>query len=337
MNFQEEFLSYSRISTFLRCRKLYGYQYLQRLKPKREKNYLHKGILIHKGLEYALRAMHRGDTDNLISESIRGIENEYEKFLERAEVQLFSDIPEYKEELQVSCTESIAITKRAIRNLELEKGRWKTLEINGTPIIEYRIEVPLPGWKGFVGYIDWAAEDTTTGCKWLIDFKTKKVLHAEENEEINLQAAIYQYLLEKMGLVLNGSGSYQIKSEIPEIPATLKNGEISKALISTDWETYSAEVLRCNLSLEKYIDVKNKLKSFDKLTVNYRTSNEVEKIWQEILAISQDIRYSELPIYRNINPLNCKSCAYHDLCFAELRGNDTQYIEQNFFTREIYR
>jgi CRISPR/Cas system-associated exonuclease Cas4 (RecB family) len=152
-----------------------------------------------------------------------------------------------------------------------------------------------------------------------------------------LQAAIYQYLLEKMGLVLNGSGSYQIKSEIPEIPATLKNGEISKALISTDWETYSAEVLRCNLSLEKYIDVKNKLKSFDKLTVNYRTSNEVEKIWQEILAISQDIRYSELPIYRNINPLNCKSCAYHDLCFAELRGNDTQYIEQNFFTREIYR
>lgn len=293
-------------------------------------------MLIHKGIEYALRAMYNKEKD-IVSPAQQGIQNEYAKYIQRAEVQLFSEIPEYMQELQQTYEESLEITKRAIRNLELEKGRWETLVLNGEPVIEYRIEVPLSGWKGFVGYIDWAAKDLHTGYKWLIDFKTKKVLHGEENEEINLQASVYQYLLMKKGLELNGSASFQIRSEVPEIPEKTKSGSISKALITTDWETYSAEVLRNNLSLENYIDVKNKLKPFDKFTTNYRSLIEIEKIWGEVLAIAEDMRYTGLPIYRNINPVNCKSCAYHDLCFEELRGNDTQYIEQNFFTKELYR
>lgn len=321
-------LSFSQISTYLRCRQAWWYIYQENLVPRVDARPLSLGSAVHMGLAAALRGCHCGWVP--VENGVRkGVQSWREQELARSDL--------FEEEIiaihQVA-TEAEQIAIRTLRNLPIDE--WETVtDPAGIPMIEYHFTIPLKGWGGFHGYIDWVGRHKPTGQIWLVDWKVRGSFQPYEAEEVNLQNAAYQYaifrILRKLPV---GTITFQISDKPPARPKLNKDGTMSRALIKTDWETYKAALLEAGLNPDDYLDMAEKLSTveFFRPVKEYRTLHTVRRIWKEVIEpTAREIRRSNKIVVRNLGHRTCNGCAYRQLCLAELSGEDARYIRETHY------
>src|SRR5690606_1122903 len=149
-------LSFSQISTYLRCRQEWQYIYQGNLAPRVDARPLSLGSAVHMGLAAALREYHCGRMS--VEDGVRkGVESWRERELARDDL--------FEEEIEAIHQVAADAEQLAVRTLhKLPIDEWETItDPAGTPMIEYHFTVPLRGWGGFHGYIDWVGRHKPTG------------------------------------------------------------------------------------------------------------------------------------------------------------------------------
>ena len=320
-------LSFSQISTYLRCRQGWWYTYQENLVPRMDARPLSLGSAVHIGLATALREHHYGRM--LVEDGVRkGVESWKEQELAREDL--------FEEEIEAThqvATDAEQIAIRTLRKLPIDE--WETvIDPAGIPMIEYYFTILLKGWGGFHGYIDWVGWHKPTDQIWLVDWKVRKSFQPHEAEEVNLQNAAYQYaIFQVLRKLPVGTITFQISDKPPAKPRLNKDGTMSRALIKTDWETYKAALLEAGLNPDDYLDMAEKLSTveFFRPVKEYRTLDTVRRVWEGIIEpTAREIRSNKI-VVRNLGHRTCNGCAYRQLCLAELGGGDAEYIRETHY------
>lgn len=248
-------LSYSRASTFLACRKLYDYRYLQNLTPKVDAPQLTRGKFVDQGLTEAIKCQERGgDSEECRTAAADEIGRVGKEWLASDHVKEWAEYmgSEWYDEAVTLVVNSQIIALRAVLSLELGEGRWETLTIPNpdyNPDPEHdpsehelrptqlgvqakvvgRLDLPYdvaPRFSraaNYWGHVDWLARDTKTGFAWVIDFKVRKQHSPEDAIEYDYQLPGYQACLTQMGVRgIRGCAHYEIRAAVPQEPALLK-------------------------------------------------------------------------------------------------------------------
>lgn len=316
-------LSFSQLSTWQRCRHQWALRYEEELSSRSERPQLDLGSAVHEGLAAGL-------TDRNPNDVISAWADEKYK-----DARLFVD---ERANLEILIEKAFGLVERTLKFID-HGHKWQTMLLDTVPLVEFEFEAELPvrGWHGFVGYVDWVARDLETGHSWLIDFKVRESFQADDNEETNMQMAIYQHLLKLRGVQAQGSMSFQIKAELPKQPKLNKDLSMSRAACFTDWATYERALIAHNLNPADYEEMKTKLSEteFYRLSRAFRSETEVQNTWDHVVIPgARDIARRSKQIHRSIGFMNCKGCQYKELCFEQLRGGDTDFIISTHFLRK---
>lgn len=230
--------------------------------------------------------------------------------------------------------EGIAIARRALEHFRLEE--WEVATWKGQPLFEVEMIVPLKPWKGYRVIPDLVARPRHEGRRapfWLIDWKSRDSFESDDAEEINLQFATIQYVMAQVApdIYVDGSILWQVKSTAPKWPKTNKDGSMSRALIATDWETYSRALREARLNPADYEeDMKPKLGAIEwfRAIKQHRTIRECRAVWREIVVPAATRMATNPQIIRRWvhQPFGCSGCWSRDFCMAELRGDDTEFL-----------
>lgn len=341
----EGMVSVSQLQTFMSCPKKWAYNYVENLTPRVERPYLSIGKLCHKGMETAMRYKWEYSVDG---------ENTFdfneEKMLEAALLAMQEEWGEYmnsncflQEELPAQeqiLADAIRVFKQAFGEFGFEKYEVMTLYKDGKaiPALELHFKMPCPGSKGLHGYIDAILRDKETGQVWCTDYKFRKSLSPDEDEAFNIQNAVYTRACAKMGVSITGTMTWQHINTPAADPAQLKNGAFSLAKIKTTWEHYAEVVALAGGDPNEYEEeMKPKLADIEwfRPTYEYRNPETVQRIWEQSItpaswAIKKAYK-SNNP--RFVYPWNCKMCQYGDLCQAELRGHDADFLRSTEYTK----
>lgn len=338
-------VSVSQLQTFMSCPKKWAYNYIENLTPRVERPYLSIGKLCHKGMEAAMQYKWNHSD---------GGENTFDFNEERTlEIALFAMQEEWHEYMDSNCflqeeipaqeqilADAIQVFKQAFREFGFEKYEVMTLykDGKGIPALELHFLMPCPGSKGLHGYIDAILRDKTTGYVWCTDYKFRKSLSPDEDEAFNIQNAVYTRACAKMGVPITGTMTWQHVNTPAADPAQLKNGAFSRAKIKTTWEHYVEVVAAAGGNPDDYEEeMKPKLADIEwfRPTYEYRNPETVQRIWeQSIVPASWAIKKaynSNNP--RFVYPWNCKMCQYGDLCQAELRGHDADFLRNTEYIK----
>lgn len=288
----EDYLSNSRSYVFGKCRKAYDFKYRQHVKPATKGWYFDswhrmlRGVVIHAGVEAGFLG-----TD--INAAIRtACAKERAKGLTQ----------EQKDALLVLENECPVV----VRNLLdwLPASDWEPLKHNGRPMVEARLEWVLPGWKGFLGFADLVARHKPTGRVMVLDWKTRETFEADDVDQYNMQFLLYSYVLNKMGVQVDGSLLVEAKPTPPKrAPRIVRDdiGGIDGVRISADGRFRSIPTFRSPAFLAAG--------------------------WADFCTQAKVIAsIKDHEIYRSMSAFNCKSCEFNKLCMAELGGHDVEDV-----------
>lgn len=338
--------SYSTLAQFQKCRYLFHLLHVRDIHAAPKPSRMELGSMVHIGLAALLRGQGTSpviEVQNHVDRYFPLLPNtaddlSYNPNGDRAEMLAMADI-----------ALSIVFGAQSFLN-----GKWKTAEYLGLPLVEAEFDVPVSTQRfdhdlyaktrRFVYRVDWVAQEVETGSFWLFDHKTRTALQPDELEDYNLQMAIYQCLLERMGIHTVGSVTFQIRSSVPSAPRLNLNGEMSRADIACDWGTYKKHLLLAGLNPDDYEDMQRKLsgKEFFRLTRTYRSSEYLQAIWEDVIEPNLEEMEDFLESYpanavapRNMHSVNCKLCAQREFCHNELRGYDVEsLIDSGVFVKE---
>jgi len=310
--------SFSQINTWGKCNYQWHLKYVEGLMPPPTPA-MSYGKLGHKMIENILRG------EDIHHEIVIG-EGEFDTGEIDEVQQLIEDV-----------TASVRMFESS-----LPLSDWETVELDGVPLIEFPVEVPIDDGDSYIGYIDWVARHKPSGQVWLWDFKFRKSLQVDWVEEMDLQKPIYMKHVTDLGIDPIGTICGQIKSTAPKKPAMTKKGTLSKAKITTTWEIYRDTVIENGLDIADYEDMKDKLKDveFIRLSRAFRTHEELQRTWDTVFIRSvkqiktQSTSFEPPP--RSIGFMNCNNCKFRDICIEDLKGRDTEDLKNQFQRREDY-
>ena len=180
------------------------------------------------------------------------------------------------------------------------------------------------------------SEDHLFSCEGVLTHNTHKILPDEDARFSDIQTVLYYWALREKGEKVDGILWDYIRTKPPAVPETLKSGGLSKrANIDTDYDTYLAEIQRNGLNPADYQDILTKLKAGKKaffLRVKLPTPNEnlVSSVVNDFFDTAEQILEAK-SFERNMTR-DCKSCSYYQLCSAEVRGLDAEFIKKQLFT-----
>lgn len=340
----EGMISVSQLQSFLSCRKKWEYGYVEEITPRVDRPYLTIGKLCHKGMQAAMQ--YQWEWENTIKycreDALRvaklAIMSEHEEYM-RSNVFLEEEIPDIEQIL----TDALAVFEQAFWEFNIEKYEVLTLKRSGEdiPALELHFKVPCPPTKGMHGYIDAILRDKETGLIWCVDYKFRKSLSSDEDEASNIQNAVYAYVCSKMGVQIAGTMTWQHLNVPTATPAILKNGTVSRAKIRTTWNAYRSFCVEHGVDPEPYREeMQEKLADIEwyRATYEYRNEETIERIWREcIKPVAREIKKARTVInYRSLYPWNCMMCQYKNLCQAELRGYDAEFIRRNEYVKRTH-
>lgn len=300
--------SQSKVKAFRRCRKIYDYKYNQGLTRRTAPATLSRGITLHEMLDASVMGKDWREPLECYRQEYQGLWSD--------ETGNYSS-PEDLESLY----------------LRYQK-HWANDGLNYRGRSEIEIETTHRGIK-FKGIIDKLPEDQM-GRVWLMDHKTHKILPDEDARFSDIQTVLYYWALREEGEKVDGVLWDYIRTKPPAIPETLKSGGLSKrANIDTDYDTYLAEIQRNGLNPADYQDILTKLKQGKKaffLRVKLPTPNEalVSSVVNDFFDTAEQILEAK-SFERNMTR-DCKSCSYYQLCSAEVRGLDSEFVKKQLFT-----
>ncbi len=335
-------ISYSQLSSCLRCPKAHDYSYRQGLRRKIPSRALQLGSLVDDGLTAAIEAL-AVEWDGLNSFALASIECEFLNWKEQPGLQAALDLtPGAEDEANQTKQDAIDITEIAIDRLGLAEGRWEILrDKKGTIACQYEVRAPLEHHEpGYIGFIDWCAIDKDTGHRWLIDTKCRASLESEEMMRFDYQLSSYEAAAQHMfAEPFSGVAQWQIKSKVPSAKV-LKSGKLSKAANQgCDWPTFRHALLERGGNFRGYEDMEAKLPVYHSMTWTMRSQTELDNTWgmvEEGARVLVEALKSKRPALRVLNSKICSWCDYRDLCLEELKGHSGDVIRERDFTEKTY-
>lgn len=342
----EEMVSISQLQSFMSCPKKWEYGYVENLTPRVERPYLGIGKLCHKGMEAAMRHKWMLDTeypdsncykvnDEVLKLGIHAMEREWTEYIYNTPF-LEEELPEQEQILE----DAKKVFAQAWYEFHPEKYEVYTIVDKGIsmPALELHFLVPCAGSKGLHGYIDAILRDTETGHIWSTDYKFRKTLSPDEEEATNIQNAVYSWACHKMGISITGTMTWQHCNTPAADPALLKNGTVSRAKIKTTWEHYMNFCLNHKIDPTSYEgEMCEKLADIEwfRATYEYRNDETIKNMWNQVVVPAA---YAVKAAHkgnnrRHLYPWNCKMCQFKDLCQAELRGHDANFLRQSEYTK----
>jgi hypothetical protein len=139
----------------------------------------------------------------------------------------------------------------------------------------------------------------------------------------DLQSAIYQWGLARLGLVVCEHGQVVGSREEPTEPAVNKDGSLSRRVIRCAWDEYAEAVRRRGLLVEDYADMRGRLEGvrFFSRATSFRPPSEVDAVWTatvvpRALRLSRAIESGTFE--RVMEPALCGRCGIREECLNGL-------------------
>lgn len=303
---REEYYSHSKVKTWRRCHKSYDYKYTQGLVRRTSPSALLRGVVYHEMLDN--RVMGKDPMEPLV---------EYEKTYRKLWTEEQGEYPSPDE-------------LRSLYHRYCKKWENDGLDYRGRSEIEVVVE--YRGLK-FKGILDKMPIDRE-GRVWIMDHKTHKVIPDEETRFSDLQTVLYHWAMECNGEKADGVLWDYIRTKPPAIPEVLKSGGLSqRANIDTDYDTYMQAILDNGLDPSDYGDILSRVKDkvfFKRVFLPHPSKDMVQSVVEDFFATAREIENSTCTA-RNMSR-DCKSCSYYQLCQAEVRGLDGDFIKKQMFT-----
>lgn len=320
-------LSISQMQTFLRCRKQWEYSYIYRIMPRIDRPKMTTGKIIHSAFASAW-------LQKAVKPSV-----ELEEMLETGRAKIREEFAEYmnsilyleeeEESLREIETVALEVFNRAF--VGFRPHEWEpVISKAGHPMVEVHFLVPCVPKKPMQGYVDLVARNVLTDQVWQIDYKFMSTMGDPSDEMFNVQNPVYQYALDKMGVSTVGSLTFFALNKGVTMPNINKNGTISRAKINCDWESYArfcAENGQDPANYEEEMVPKLSEIEWFRFNREYRNAETIKKVWKEIVTgTGYEITKKQTRYPRNISHMTCRMCQYQQLCHAEIRGYDTDFI-----------
>lgn len=300
-------ISHSKAKTARRCPKAYYYKYIRRLNKKVKSRPLLIGSLVHESIESYIK------TGSYLGK--------FKEFQDK----IFSGLPAEERALN---SDIVPMCKTLIRGWV---NRWNEL---GWEMlwVEKEFEVEVAPGVIFIGKMDGKARDPQ-GRLWLYEHKTCKKMPDELVRMYDVQTPLYLSIEEEIGEKPSVGVVWDyIRTKMPAVPEMTKTGGLStRKNIDTLPEVYAREVKKQGLSLSGYRDIIDGLKANEQSfyrRIQYNVSPQQSLNLREELLIT--VNYIQDLTKRGEFPCNltrdCGWCDYKDLCYAELRGDDTSFL-----------
>ena len=307
------YISYSRVSSYLRCPYQHWLRYVLGLEKKKPERPLYFGTDFHKLLELRNQPKQLEEARKSIEQSFYempaswqgDIGDDYPETI----FQIFEDYQElYKDQKQPQQTE---------RKFEIPVGDYK-----GEPII-------------FVGVIDELYLRKRKGEKYIIvgEHKTFSNKPSMDILVMNPQKCLYAKAVQFIyGLLPSKVKWDYIRSNAAKFPVWLEKSNRFSSASSTTITPMSWR-RACE---SKGISDPKILQEGDKFTPNIANfffqveldidPEMVEVVWEDYLYTAKQIaKFGDMNKTHNINR-DCSYCPYKDICYAQMTGGDTEYI-----------
>jgi CRISPR/Cas system-associated exonuclease Cas4 (RecB family) len=339
----EGMVSVSQLQTFMSCPKKWEYGYIENLTPRVERPYLNIGRLCHKGMQECMTYKWKHERElgycreKALNSALQEMDTMWKEYMKVTSF-LQEEIPEQEQILR----DAKSVFTQAFWEFDIDRYDVLTLydgekEI---PALELHFVVPCAGSKGLHGYIDAILREKETGHIWCTDYKFRKSLSPDEEEETNIQNAVYTHACKKMGIDITGTMTWQHVNTPASDPQILKSGGVSKAKIKTTWERYLAFCIENGIDPAPYEEeMREKLADieFFRSTYEYRNDETIKNMWSQVVVPAsravQRARNVKNKKYRFLYPWNCKMCQFRDLCQAELRNHDADFLRQSEYVQ----
>lgn len=313
---QEKFkISHSKGKVGRRCQMAYYYKYILMLRAKTKSRPLMIGTLIHESIESYIK-----------NGTYLGVFDEFRK-------NTFTRLNVEEQALNADIIDLCKVLVRGWVN-RWRKGPYEMLWVEK----EFELEIAPGIW--FNGKIDGRCREKETGREWLIEHKTCKRMPDELIRMYDIQTPLYTSVLEEIGeKPVTGVVWDYVRSKAPAIPELLKSGQLSaRKNIDTIPEVFLRELHRHGLSPDGYQDIIKSLidESFYRRIPYQVTKHQTKRLREELIITAhylQDLE-QQTDFCRNLSR-DCGWCDFKDLCYAELRGDDVEYlIKHNFEVRK---
>lgn len=313
-------ISFSKAKCWRRCHKQYDYKYNQRLERRKKAAPLLRGSILHEMLDARARVLMKLKTVTPAT-ILKRYEKQYFQLFQE-EQDLYGDfISDIKRIFDTYC-----------RTYPEDSFEYLA--------VEEELRIPLGDGIEFIGYIDKRIRDKKKKLHYVVDHKTHKNIPDEETRFADLQSVFYIWARNKIhpkdpvdGIVWD-----YLRTKPPTIPETLKSGELSqRANIDTDAFTYKAEIDRLKLDPKPYLGMLQ--------TLNQRRNSFMERVFlpsppkimietavNDLISTAEQIRDFGDKLKDRNSSKDCSWCSFYDLCQAEMRGLDSEYIRKANFT-----
>ncbi len=299
--------SQSMAKAWRRCHRLFRIKYEERLSRRQSSSQLFRGTIIHKMLELDV---------------------------------LGKDWKSALEEYRIAYSKLFDEERDGFSSPEELEGiylRYKARYADDGLDYQGRAEIPFTVvHRGFPfrGKLDKLPVDRQ-GRRFVADHKTHKVIPDEEARFSDLQTVVYFWAARENGEQVDGILWDYIRTKPPAIPEKLVKGGLSKrANIDTTYEVYLEEVKKNGLDPTDYADILAKLKAkgdtfFKRVFLPKPSEVLIKSVVSDFFDTFEELEHSKSNVH-NLTK-DCKGCEYHQICSAEVRGLDTDFIKKQLF------
>jgi hypothetical protein len=303
----------SSLRVWRRCHNLYGYKYVEKLRPKSITRPLVFGTAIHRIAEYAIE----GKTP---AQAVQEI-NKDRSLVFSAEV-------DHWDQIIKDATIIMGAYRQFYKNDPLKFPIMKGKKT------EFQFEHKLTPKISLRGKID-AIPQTDDGRRWIMEHKSRR--GRIENDSVrtrDLQTMIYAHVAEtELGIKRIGGVLWDyIRSKTPTVPDLLKNGSLSKSRIDTLPVQYMAAIKEHQLNPRHYTEVLKVLEA--NLPTWFRrvrlpiNRHAIESLMDEATFTAKEIdKNAGIDRTRNLTQ-DCSWCPMERLCTAELFNLDSKVIRE---------
>lgn len=313
---------FSRLRSWRRCRRLHNYRYRQFLTRLRPKVPLIRGTILHE----LLNARAKGENPKAV---LIKYEKEYGKLFR-----------EEREEYGDMIGDCANIFRRYCEAYDRD-GLTVIASEHEIRIVLIESTTRFPGLE-FKGTIDRVLLDKQAKRRWISDSKSHKNIPGEEARFNDLQTVFYVWAwnVQNPRRPVDGVIWDYLRTKLPTLPEVLKSGKLSQRsnIDTTHGEAARVVAEHCKQTGEDPLDYHEWLeglrgreeKFFRRVFLPSPPRIMVDTIVREMQTTGEQM-IRELDDDTRTLTKDCSFCEFRELCHAELRGQDAEFIRKSEF------